>query len=99
MLKLMSSTCGYDLLVEARALLAVGMDGSIVILQVNPENHFLSRDATLSAGELGKVIKFAPESEPRAPGIYEFRGYSAFEPDDTTSARIIHRGQCIKVAC
>lgn len=99
MFNLDSKYSHYDALIEARALLAVGIDGSVVVLQVNPENQFLLHDAALSADKLLNVLKFSPESGPQGPGLYEFKGYSALEPENTISARIIHRGQCVKVAC
>ncbi|MBC55044.1 MAG: hypothetical protein CMQ34_14545 [Gammaproteobacteria bacterium] len=85
--------------VEAKALLAIGMDGTFVVLQVNPENQFLMHDAKLGSIELAKILKFKHPQEPQEPGIYEFTGFSALEPFDAHSVRIIHRGHCVKIAC
>lgn len=84
---------------EARALLAVGIDGSMVILEVDPKNFYLLHDAKSQSTTLSNVMKFTPEFEPQGPGLYEFKGYSAFEFDQSAVPRVIHRGQCTKVAC
>tara|TARA_R100001594_G_scaffold54219_1_gene87808 strand:+ start:178 stop:438 length:261 start_codon:yes stop_codon:yes gene_type:complete len=85
-------------MIEARALLAIGMDGSFVVLEVNADNNFLAHDANLPPSQLMRVLKFATNSAPRGPGIYEFTGYSALEPYDATSIRVVHRGECVRVA-
>jgi hypothetical protein len=88
-----------DVLIEARALLAVGMDGTIVVLEVNKDNIYLCQDAKECSGSITNVIKFTPDARPERPGLYEFRGFTAPEPDATCGYRFIHRGQCSKIAC
>lgn len=82
-----------DLFLEARALLAVGMDGNIVVLAVSPENPYL-----VSAAREG-TVNIRPLPVPTEPGLYEFRGYSTMEYDTGFKPHVIHRGQCHKVAC
>lgn len=93
-----SVNCTKDVFLEARALLAVGMDGSVVILQVNAENQYLVRDACVR-NVSSDVLIFSPEAEPQGPGLYEFKGYSSIESAGSADARVIHRGICAKVAC
>jgi hypothetical protein len=88
-----------DVLIEARALLAVGMDGTIVVLEVNTDNIYLNRDAKERSGSIMNVIKFLPDARPECPGLYEFRGFTAPEPDATCGYKFIHRGRCLKIAC
>jgi hypothetical protein len=85
-------------LYDARALLAVGLDGRFVVLQVDAENIFLAKDAVLDSRDLEAVLKIWPESAPAGPGLYEFRGFSALESLATGEARMVHRGHCSKVA-
>lgn len=88
-----------DVLLEARALLAVGMDGTIVVLEVNTDNIYLHRDAREHSRCLFNAIKFMPGTSPEYPGLYEFRGFTAPEPDSTRGYRFVHRGRCLKIAC
>jgi len=85
-------------LYDARALLAVGLDGRFVLLQVDTENIFLAQDALLNPSELQDVFKIWPESVPSGPGLYEFKGYTAVEPVGSGESRMVHRGHCSKVA-
>lgn len=82
-----------DMFIEARALLAVGLDGNIVVLSVSPGNDYFVTDA-----RRGKP-NIRPSPMPTEPGLYEFRGYTAMEYDGSLNRQVVHRGQCQKVAC
>lgn len=89
----------FDILLEARALLAVGIDGRFVVLDVNPENEYLASDVRTFGWHLGEVMKFSSESTPAEAGLYEFRGFTARENLPGFGNRVMHRGTCTKVAC
>jgi hypothetical protein len=88
-----------NIMLEAHALLAVGMDGTVVVLEVNSDNTYLDVDARLRAGAITDVIKFMPDAFPQGPGLYEFRGFTAPEPNSAAGFQFVHRGRCSKVAC
>jgi hypothetical protein len=89
----------FDILLEARALLAVGIDGRFVVLDVNSENEYLASDVRAFGEHLGDVMKCSPESMPLEAGLYEFKGFSARENLPGFGNRLIHRGTCTKIAC
>src|SRR3989338_5437874 len=68
---------------EAKALVAIGMNGEMVILSVSPENYELTLDAKTYPAELALWPSAAPL--PRDPGLYEFKGYTALEVFDDLS--------------
>jgi hypothetical protein len=88
-----------NLFLEAHALLAVGIDGTVVAINVNPENHYFADDASKGADHLASVLSYWPDSSPNEPGLYEFKGYTYLELFGSAGWRVVHRGSCIKVAC
>lgn len=73
---------------EAKALVAVGMNGEMVILSVAPGNNDLTLDAKTYPAE----VTLWPNSPPQSPGLYEFKGYTALEIFDDFSPVTVHRG-------
>lgn len=85
-------------IIEAKAMVAVGLTGDLVILAVGEGNEHLARDAS---SEQAEIILW-PNEIPEVPGLYEFTGYSAFEPvssfdpmaDNSSSDNVlVHRGK------
>lgn len=87
-----------NMLLEAKAILAIGVDGSMVILQVDSSNPLLVNDSSLSSHELSDILYINQDGQPDGPGLYEFKGYSAFELLNDEVSRVIHRGYCTKIA-
>lgn len=80
---------------EAKALVAIGMNGEMVILSVSPGNYELILDAKTYPAELALWPSAAPL--PRDPGLYEFKGYTALEVFDDLSPVTVHRGSFERV--
>lgn len=72
----------------ANAIVAVGMNGDMVILSVSSESNALTMDAR----ELPADVALSCSSTPSLPGIYEFKGSSCREILDENTPVIIHRG-------
>lgn len=75
-------------LIDARALVAIGMNGDMVILSVGPENF----DLAIDAGSFPASVALLVNSIPQTPGIYEFRGYTAFEALEDMPPVAVHKG-------
>lgn len=88
-----------NLLLEAQALLAVGIDGTVVAIRVSPDNQYLADDASKGADHLAGVLRYWPDSTPDEPGLYEFKGHTCLELFGSAGWRVVHRGKCEKVAC
>jgi hypothetical protein len=88
-----------DIILEARPLLAVEIDGSFVVLDVDPENEYLASDVKAGGKQLHELIKFSPQSTPIDAGLCEFKGFSARENLPGVGSRVVHRGACFKIAC
>jgi hypothetical protein len=74
--------------VDARALVAVGMNGDMVIISVDSENFDLFLDAKAFPAEKALWLSGAPET----PGLYEFKGYTAFEAPGDIPPVAVHKG-------
>lgn len=79
--------------IDARALVAIGMNGDMVILSVGRENF----DLVLDAGTFPASLALWLNSVPQTPGIYEFRGYTAFEAFGDMPPVAVHKGSLEKV--
>lgn len=81
---------------EVRALVAIGLTGDPVILSVSEGNRLFANEAKYEQAE----IVLWPNELPVEPGLYEFRGYSAFESFDEnpTGNVLVHRGQFLLVS-
>ncbi len=72
-----------------KALVAVGMNGDMVILTVSNE----AKDLCLDARKLPATLILRSSSVPSVPGLYEFNGSTSSEfPEDCTPA-MLHRGR------
>jgi hypothetical protein len=88
-----------DFILEPRALIAVGLNGDIVVLQVGDGNVYLSQDAAKSSSYLAHCLVLSTEKTHIKSGTYEFKGYSAVEISAANKACVLHREACSKVAC
>lgn len=79
--------------VDARALVAIGMNGDMLILSVAPENF----DLVIDAGTFPASFVLWLNSVPQTPGIYEFRGYTTFETVGDLPPVAVHKGSLEKV--
>ena len=74
--------------VDARALVAVGMNGDMVIISVDSENSDLLLDAKAFPAEIALWLSGVPQT----PGLYEFRGYTALETPGDIPPVAVHKG-------
>ncbi|MEZ5527691.1 MAG: hypothetical protein R3F26_09185 [Gammaproteobacteria bacterium] len=73
---------------ETTAIVAVGMNGEMVILSVSEDNPDLSTDAQSMPANVALSSAYSPQ----APGLYQFKGSSCLESLDQESAVMVHRG-------
>lgn len=74
---------------ETSAIVAVGMNGEMVILSVSEDSPNLSTDAQTMPANVALTSAFSPQ----APGLYQFKGSSCLEPIDKDCSVMIHRGR------
>lgn len=86
-----------DTLLEVRAILAVGLNGTMTLLSVNKDNPLLCKDASLGSEDFEKHFIIESQSKPIMPGLYEFKGLTVCEILMNEAPRIVHRGCCTRL--